>query len=203
MTTKTTKKLSPVRAGATDKPVRKPRQRAPLTISRPELLVDGSDGQFRRLVHNLFAFGSRHEAMRAGHGARIGLTGIEYTFLVSIRHLEDEGDVSVKQLSDHLHLSGPFATTMVGKLIQRGLVTKEIDESDRRRVCLKVTQYGHDLLSELAPAQRQVNDVQFGCLSKSEFNTLLALLDKLIASGDQALALQAYMASNGGDSKAA
>jgi DNA-binding MarR family transcriptional regulator len=177
--------------------------RAPLTISRPELLVGGSDGHFRRLVHNLFAVGSRHEAIRAGHGARIGLTGIEYTFLVSIRHLEDEGDVSVRQLADHLHLSGPFATTMVGKLIGRGLVTKETDPTDRRRVCLKVTEQGHELLSELAPMQRQVNDVQFGSLSKPEFEMLLTLLDKLIESGDQAIALQSYLAMNSNETSGA
>lgn len=171
--------------------------RAPLTVSRPELLVGGSDRDFRRLVHKFFAFGSRHEAMRAGHGAKIGLTGIEYTFLISVRHLEDEGDVSVKLLADHLHLSGPFCTTMTGKLIKKGLVTKEVDPADRRRVCLRVTAEGHDLLARLAPTQRQVNDVQFSCLSKQDLQYLLQLLDKLIDSGDQALALQSYLALDG------
>jgi MarR family transcriptional regulator, organic hydroperoxide resistance regulator len=202
MASKSPKHVPAVKS-ASSRAGKKPAQRAPLTISRPELLVDGSDSQFRRLVHNLFAFASRHEAMRAGHGARIGLTGIEYTFLISIRHLEDEGDVSVKLLSDHLHISGPFATTMVGKLIQRGLVTKEVDEADRRRVCLKVTPQGHQLLSELAPTQRQVNDVQFGCLTKSEFHQLNELLDKLIASGDDALAFQSYLSRQGVVSRAA
>jgi DNA-binding MarR family transcriptional regulator len=182
---------------------RKKAPRAPLTISRPELLVDGSDAKFRQLVHDIFAFASRHEATRAGHGARIGLTGIEYTFLISIRHLEDEGDVSVRQLAEHLHLSGPFSTTMVGKLIQRGLVAKETDKADRRRVSLRVTPQGHALLAELAPAQRQVNDVQFGCLSASEFNKLCELMSKLIESSDQGLALQSYLATNLASAKAA
>lgn len=173
-------------------------QRAPLTISLPQLLVDGSDSEFRRLVHNIFAFASRHEAMRAGHGAVIGLTGIEYTVLISVRHLEDTGDVSVKQLADHLHLSGAFITTMIGKLIKRDLIVKEVDPEDRRRVCLRVTQAGRDLLASLAPVQRQVNDVQFGCLSKQEFQLLLSLLDKLIESAEQALSLQAYLAKEQG-----
>jgi DNA-binding MarR family transcriptional regulator len=194
MTTKTARK-SPARKVVMEQPKKKT-QRAPLTISRPELLVGGSDSHFRRLVHNLFAFASRHEAIRAGHGAKIDLTGIEYTFLVSIRHLEDEGDVSVRQLADHLHLSGPFSTTMVGKLITRGLVAKEIDKADRRRVSLRVTPYGHELLSDLAPTQRQVNDVQFGTLSKEEFEQLSSLVEKLIDSSDKGLALQSYLAMN-------
>jgi len=60
------------------------RASAPLTVSRPELLVQGSDRAFRSLVHGLFGFFARHEAIRSGHGARIGLVGIEYTVLISI-----------------------------------------------------------------------------------------------------------------------
>lgn len=174
---------------------RRTSRKAPLTITRPDLLVDGSDATFRRLVHNLFAFGARHVAIRDGHAAQIGLTGIEYTFLIAIRHLEDDDDVSVRQLADHLHLSGPFATTMVGKLITRGLIEKEPSESDRRKVKLSVTEKGHELLSSLAPTQRQVNDVQFGVLSKGEFQMLSVLLEKLIDSGDKALALQSYLSA--------
>ena len=108
--------------------------KAPLTISRPEMLVDGSDRQFRQLVHNLFGFLARHEAVRAGHGARIGLVGIEYTVLISIRHLSaEEGDVSVNRVADHLHLSGAFVTTITNKLLKRGLIHKTPDPADRRR----------------------------------------------------------------------
>jgi DNA-binding MarR family transcriptional regulator len=173
-------------------------EHAPLTIGRPELLIRNSDKEFRRLVHNFFAFAARHEAVRAGHAASIGLTGIEYTFLIAIRHLGDEGNVSVKLLADHLHLSSPFATTMVGKLIKRKLVVKESDPEDKRRVQLRVTPAGHQLLAKLAATQRRVNDVQFGSLSRSDFEFLLEVLDRLIVSGDQALALQSYLATQPG-----
>jgi hypothetical protein len=36
------------------------RKKAPLTISRPEMVVSGSDRHFRRLVHSLFGFLARH-----------------------------------------------------------------------------------------------------------------------------------------------
>lgn len=168
------------------------KQRAPLTVSRLELLEHGSDAKFRHLVHNLFAFTSLHENVRDGHAAKIGLTGIEYTFLVSLRHLEDDGRVSVTQLSEHLHLSGAFSTTVIGKLIKKRLAIKEIDAADRRRVSLHVTEKGHDLLATLAPTQRQVNDVQFACLSKDDFIWMLDILEKLIDSSEKALALQSY-----------
>ena len=171
------------------------RKKAPLTISRPEMLINGSDRHFRRLVHGLFGFFARHEAVRSGHGARIGLAGIEYTTLISIRHLDaEEGDVNVNRVAEHLHLSGAFVTTVTNKLLKRGLIHKSVDPVDRRRVKLQVSEKGDALLAELAPVQRQVNDVQFGCLSQAEFLKLLDMAERLIASSEDAVRLQAYLA---------
>jgi DNA-binding MarR family transcriptional regulator len=172
------------------------RKKAPLTISRPEMLVSGSDRHFRRLVHSLFGFLARHEAIRSGHGARIGLAGIEYTTLISIRHLDaEEGDVNVNRVAEHLHLSGAFVTTITNKLLRRGLIHKSVDPADRRRVKLQVSKKGDALLAELAPVQRQVNDAQFGCLSQAEFLQLLDMVERLIASSENAVRLQAYLDS--------
>jgi DNA-binding MarR family transcriptional regulator len=166
---------------------------APLTISRPELLINGSDRHFRRLVHSLFGFLARHEAVRSGHGARIGLVGIEYTVLISIRHLAVENpNVSVSRVAAHLYLSGTFVTTVTNKLEKLGLIHKQPDPTDRRRVRLEVSAKGNALLAELAPVQRQVNDVQFGCLSMAEFLQLLETVERLIESSDQAIRLQSY-----------
>ena len=176
----------------------KPRSRrsdvpAPLTISRPELLINGSDRHFRRLVHGLFGFLARHEAVRSGHAARIGLAGIEYTVLISIRHLAvEETDISVNRVAEHLFLSGAFVTTVTNKLVKRGLIHKLPDPNDRRRVRLEVSDKGNALLAELAPVQRQVNDVQFGCLTTAEFLHLLDMTERLIDSSDRAIRLQSY-----------
>jgi DNA-binding MarR family transcriptional regulator len=173
------------------------RKKPPLTISRPEMLLDGSDRHFRRLVHSLFGFLARHEAVRTGHAARIGLVGIEYTTLISIRHLEaEEGDVNVNRLAGHLHLSGAFITTVTNKLLKRGLIHKSVDPLDRRRVKLQVSAKGDELLAELAPVQRQVNDVQFGSLGKAEFLQLLDMVERLIVSSESAVRLQAYLADH-------
>jgi MarR family transcriptional regulator, organic hydroperoxide resistance regulator len=170
-------------------------QLAPLTISRPELLVNGSDREFRRLVDTIFAFAARHDAVRNGHAAHIGLSGIEYSSLIALRHLQNEGDIGVKELADYLHVSGSFITTLIGKFVKNGLVAKRSDSKDKRRVRLTVTKKGHDLLATLAPVQRQVNDVQFGPLSRADFQFLLRVLDQLIESSDKAVALQKYLES--------
>lgn len=155
--------------------------------------MNGSDRTFRNLVHGLFAFLARHEAVRAGHGARIGLVGIEYTVLISIGHLApQEGGVSVNQIAEHLYLSGAFVTSLTNKLLQRGLIHKTPDPNDRRRVRLEISDEGWARLAELAPIQRQVNNVQFDCLSSAEFKQLLGMVERLIDSSNRALLLQAY-----------
>lgn len=170
--------------------------RAALTVSRPELLVDGSDAQFRRLVHSLFGFLVRHQTLREGHAAVIGLAGIEYTTLISIRHLAAQGDVHVRAVADHLHLSGAFVTTVTNKLEAKGLITKASHPGDRRRISLNVTAHGVELLERLAPTQSQVNDVQFDCLSARDFHALLDMVQRLVGSSDRAIALQRYLADS-------
>jgi DNA-binding MarR family transcriptional regulator len=167
----------------------------PLTTTRPELLSGGRDRQFRHLVHALFGFAAHHERIRTGHARIIGLAGIEYTVLIAIAHLSQDGDVNVKSVADHLYLSGAFITAVAGRLLRRGLIHKASDADDRRRVSLTVSDKGRVALDRLAPLQRRVNDVEFGCLSRQEFETLTNLVDRLIDSGARAAALQNYLLS--------
>jgi DNA-binding MarR family transcriptional regulator len=171
------------------------RAHTPLTVSRADLLVNGSDREFRELVHNLFGFLTRHERIRAGHARVIGLAGIEYTVLISIAHLAVEGDVNVKTVADHLHLSGAFITSTTRRLLQLGLIHKSVDPADRRRVTLTMSSKGRAALETLAPVQRRINDAEFACLSRDDFKRLNDLMKELIKCGDHAVALQTYLHS--------
>ena len=167
----------------------------PLTVTRPELLNDGTDRDFRKLVHNIFAFMARHETIRDGHARQIGLAGVEYTILISIGHLGLDGDVNVKTIADHLHMSGAFVTTVTSKLQTLGLIEKTQDSVDRRRISLAITEKGKALLRQLAPYQREINDVEFSPLSREDFQTVSRILEALIDSSDKAFALQRYKSS--------
>jgi DNA-binding MarR family transcriptional regulator len=167
------------------------------TVSLPALLMGGNDQAFRRMVHTLLAFLARHETVREGHAAAIGLAGIEYTVLISVKYLAAEGHVSVRELADHLYLSGAFVTTVSNKLQKMRLIEKLVDPGDRRKVRLTVTPAGDELLLALRPTQRQVNDVQFDCLSGTEFQQLLGTVERLVESSDRAIALQRYLVARG------
>jgi DNA-binding MarR family transcriptional regulator len=165
----------------------------PLTTSRRALLTDGSDRRFRKLVHALLGFAAHHERIRNGHARLIGLAGVEYTVLIAIAHLAADGDVNVKTVAKHLHLSGAFITAVVGRLCALGFVHKAADAGDRRRVMLAVSRQGRAALERLAPIQRRVNDVEFAGLTRQQFELLDAIVDRLIENGARAVALQNYL----------
>lgn len=169
--------------------------RPPLTVSRKALLSDGNDLRFRALVHNLLAFSARLQDVRAEFGRCIGLSGIQYTILVSVAHLQGDLGTGVKRIADHLSLSGAFVTMETGKLVDAGLVAKRTNPRDRRRVALTVTKKGWDLLSELAPIQRPVNDALFASLDRKSFEQLLGISAELVQGADEALALIDYLTS--------
>lgn len=171
---------------------KKPRT-APLTVTRPELLIDGSDDEFRSLVHDSLAFSARLLSVRAGYGELIGVSGPQYTVLISIAHLSKVSGVSVRTVADHLHLSGSYVTNETNKLIASGLITKTQDPRDRRRVLLELTGLGWGKFGELAEIQSRVNDIHFGCLSRRDFVTLRRIMEDLTESTDQALDLLRHL----------
>ena len=185
------------RAGSAQNDGKPPEFRAvvPLTISRGDLMVDGGDGVFRRMVHAFFAFNARHETIRDGHARRIGLAGTEYTTLISIAHLGQNAPVNVKTVAEHLHVTTGFITNTTRKLQSRGLVRKTRDTTDRRKTNLTVTPKAIALLEELAPFQRPVNDAEFGSLSRAEFLQLSRIIERLVSSSEDAARLQRDLAN--------
>lgn len=169
--------------------------RVPLTVLRTELLIDGSDQEFRRLVHGLFAFLALHTAIRDGYADLLGLGGPQYTILLCIRQLAADEAVSVRTIADHLRLSGSFITVETNKLEKLGLIDKARQSGDRRMVSLKLTMRGNQLLDSIAELRQQVNDIQFGTLSSEEFRNLVPLVYRLIESGERALSLLNFLRS--------
>ena len=162
----------------------------PLTASKPELLVGGDDRLFRRAVHDALGFSIRLQEIRNRLGETMGLSGPAYSILIAIQHLgQDEEEVGVSRVSEHLHLSGAFVTIEVGKLVKIGLVDKRPHHEDGRRVLLTVTAAGLRLLEELTETQRPVNDTIFAQLSAQQFHAFAEIMSSLVGGTEEALAL--------------
>ena len=180
--------------------------RAPRTVSREALLVNGSDAEFRNLVHDLLAFSHILGVCRDRFGAVIGLTGIQYEIVMAVRRFQKEGGkaggMSVGQAAARLRRSGAFITIEANKLAAKGILEKFEDPADGRRVLLRVSAKGVELVRQLAVVQQQVNDELFACLDHKRFELLRTLAAELVACGDRASALVEYL-SRDAESRAA
>jgi DNA-binding MarR family transcriptional regulator len=159
----------------------------PLTTSRRALLKGGSDRDFRALVHDLLTVSSRMELVRGHLGARMGVSGPQYSVLVATAHLQGEGGVSVSDLAEALHVSNAFIASETGKLAQRRLVHKRINPSDRRGVLLSIAPAGRIEIGKIGEEIRAINDLFFGALDAKSFAALSAAVNALVGSSRKAI----------------
>jgi MarR family transcriptional regulator, organic hydroperoxide resistance regulator len=143
-------------------------------------------------IADVLSFAGRVEEIRDRFGGAIGLRGTAYSVLNGIAAREGATGVGSMRLAEHLHLSPAFITIEVSKLVAAGLVRKQINGTDRRRVLLTVTADGRRRLSALAGIQAPVNDALFGALGAKEFATFSDVMSVLIVRADHALAVLNY-----------
>ena len=157
----------------------------PLTISRPELLDQGSDGTFRGLVDDLLAFGSQLQRAREALARSLGVAPPHYNILMAVARAARPGGASVSDIAAALNVSVPFVVTQTGQLVQSGLLHKGVDPSDRRRVNMVLTERSREALDRLAPEQVRINDVLFATLSRQDMDRLRQQIGKLLASASE------------------
>jgi DNA-binding MarR family transcriptional regulator len=165
----------------------RPRKKAPpLTVSRAALLARGSDDEFRRLIHDLIAYGHKLDACRDAFAAIAGISGAQYEILMLVSRAEG---LSIGEVAARMHRSGAFITIEANKLVAAGILEKASDPADGRRVLLRMNEKSVELLERMAPYQRRVNDVLFEPLDAKRFRELRTLAAELVACGDRAVAM--------------
>lgn len=170
----------------------RPRKRSapPATVSRPALLVKGSDEEFRRLIHDLIAYGHRLDACRDAFAAIAGISGVQYEILMLVSRADG---LSIGEVAARLHRSGAFITIEANKLAEQGVLEKGSDPHDGRRVLLEISPKGFGLLERMAPYQRRINDILFERLDAKRFRAARRLAEDLVASGDRAVAMLEFL----------
>src|SRR5258708_16626124 len=87
----------------------------PATVSRTALLVDGSDAEFRGLIHDLIAYGHRLDHCRDAFATLVGMSGAQYEILMLVSRAP--GLLSVGQVAALPHPSPPFIPLEANKLL--------------------------------------------------------------------------------------
>lgn len=112
---------------------------------------------------------------------RFGVTGPQ---LIALQELERLGRVPVGALAKSVHVSHPTMTGILDRLEKRGLVHRERDTLDRRRITATVTADGLALL-EVAPSPLQDRfRSKLSRLEEWEQTQMLATLQRIAAMMD-------------------
>ncbi|WP_027058002.1 MarR family winged helix-turn-helix transcriptional regulator [Mesorhizobium loti] len=101
--------------------------------------------EFRYLIRRFLEF-SQLQAEDAG------LTPRQHQALLAIKGYPDGGPVTVGDLAERLRIRHHSAVELVNRLSEAGLVARDQDRDDHRRVLLRLTEHAEDCLAELSAA---------------------------------------------------
>ena len=105
-----------------------------------------------------------------------GLSPHEVRALMVVDRL---GTPRLGEVARRLHIAPRSATEVIDRLDERGLTERLPDEHDRRARCVRTTESGRHVLTELRAAQGVGADDYFAVLSEDEREQLAGLLRKL------------------------
>jgi DNA-binding MarR family transcriptional regulator len=85
---------------------------------------------------------------------------------------------SMKAMTDRLHCNAPNLTFIANQLIDRGLVTRDVDPADRRSRVLELTARGREVRDELIRVTLAVSP--YAVLDAEELAQLNGLLSRVL-----------------------
>ncbi len=173
---------------------------SPLTITRPALLVEGSDQRFRELIVNLMTMSNQLQELRAGLARRLGVSEPEYRVFLAVAQLQGTTGIRVGGVARHLEVTGALVTMIANRLVRLGWIEKARNSSDSRQVLLRLTALGSDIMTRFQSAPQTVNDELFRDLTAAEFRLFGDIVQRIVAGGERALAAAAAEAVATGQS---
>src|SRR3954467_9769302 len=160
----------------------------PATITLAPMLKSGGDVAFRETLYLMALTFGRLHTCREAFGRALGLTASQFIVLIETAYQQGSEGVSIRALSDHTQLAATHVTTEVGRLIDKGLLTKQASTLDRRSVLVRLSAKGEDAARTVNPLQRRVNDLLFADVSREEFAAVSSFLERLALNSEYALA---------------
>lgn len=117
--------------------------------------------------------------LRRGWAESIAHTGLAPHQARALRVIASEGPLRPGVLAERLRVTPRSVTEVVDALIDRGLVNRDVDPTDRRAMVLSLTPAGEELGADVRACRSAHTDAVFGSLSDQDQATLLSLLGRL------------------------
>lgn len=170
------------------------------SVKRPLALADVLEpdaSELREFIADFYAAMSMMRLLRQEIAAALSLTSAEYSVLLAVWYLQREGKMTVRAISDHLHVAAAYVTSEVNRLVKKGLLTKEPHPSDGRAVGVALTRASRDVFVRLGPMLRDVNAPLFQGIYRRDLVTVHRFLKSIIEHGYDAIRVaETYVGKN-------
>jgi MarR family transcriptional regulator, temperature-dependent positive regulator of motility len=110
------------------------------------------------------------------------LTPVQYAALTAIAA---QPGIDQATLAGLIAYDRTTITGVVDRLVQKGLLVRQASRTDRRAHALEITDEGRQTLDGIEPAVEAAQRIILGGLSNVEAATLMRLLNKAIAAGNE------------------
>ena len=118
---------------------------------------------------NFRAFSKALENLTEPHGVTAGQWRI-------LRVLWEEDGITQREISDRVGITEATAVKGVAGLEASGLITREVDESDRRKMVTRLTIKAKNLRKKLIPFVMDVNERALKGISRKDIDTVRRVL---------------------------
>lgn len=113
------------------------------------------------------------------HLSEHGIT-LQQTIVLTFLWLnKDKELINQKSVEEHMEIKGPSVTSLIHKMVEKGLIERSQDEKDGRNFKLNITEKGIALHNICFSTFAQVNDSLIKNISEDEIQTLKHLLYKI------------------------
>ncbi|TDM21181.1 MarR family winged helix-turn-helix transcriptional regulator [Macrococcoides canis] len=104
--------------------------------------------------------------------------GITFTEFLILYKVYKDSDSSVADIQDDIQYKMDSASKKTKKLRDLGLVVKERRKDDERKVCVKLTDDGREIVKRVMEYQQRIYDSAEDTFTKEDGETLFFLLQK-------------------------
>ncbi|RMG24934.1 MAG: MarR family transcriptional regulator [Bacteroidetes bacterium] len=110
--------------------------------------------------------------------------GITVDQWVIINALKKEPGLSQYEIAEKTYKDAPTVTRIIDLLCKKNLVMRVMDENDRRRFNVFLTDDGQEKVIELLPVVLEMQEKGWGELTKEDYDHLLRILDLIFSNLD-------------------
>jgi DNA-binding MarR family transcriptional regulator len=147
------------------------------------------DAVLREFVSDFYAAMSLMRNVRRALARTVNLSSAEWSVMLAVWYLQRNGDTTVRDIANHLHVAAAHMTAEIGKLVNAGLLVKRAHPTDGRAVGIHMTKAAEDMFRRIAPILREVNDDLFVRIPYADMVIVHRFLRRIIDQAPAAISI--------------